>query len=227
MMGAALALAAVVAAGGTGGAYYYFEVYKKQTTTTDASGANTAVLTAPTASASATTSTPAATTPAATTPAATTGSSATAVAYINLAGLDNNGSDVSSSTGTTQLACNAACTANSACNVTEFKSGTGECWLKSGVVPGQINNPASNLGATLGFKNPTVVLGNNAPGVDHPNSDLVSVTVANEQDCRQLGMMAPGAVASVFAPSNNTCWLKSALGGAVSQSDRNTFTFQK
>ncbi len=218
MSGLAIASAALLAAAGTGGAYYYFEVYKKATTV-DASGANTAVLAAAAPAAAATTTTPTGT-------SGETGTSATAVSYAVIAGLDNNGSDVSSSTGTSLDACTAACTANPACVASESKT-TGECWLKSAIVPSQLYNPAANLGASLSLKNAVAVKGTNAVGTDYPNSDLSSFQVAGESDCQQLGMMAPGAVASVFAPNEKTCWLKSGLGGATSNGDRNTFTFAK
>ncbi|KAL3158948.1 hypothetical protein ABBQ32_011346 [Trebouxia sp. C0010 RCD-2024] len=222
MAGLAVAFAALVAAGGSGGAYYYFEVYKKKTATTDASGANTATITpATTTAAAATPAPPAVPVPAA--PAAVTSPAPTAVTYYTFPGVDQNGGDIWSGAASGLDDCNSKCTANTGCVSTQFSNGS--CWLKGTITPGAFRT----FNGTLSFKNPPDVKGNVETNVDHWNADITGgYTAGDEAHCRQLGMLTPGAVASVYAPNEKFCWLKSGLTAAVSgNGDRNTFIYTK
>lgn len=229
MKALAIALAALVAAGGTGGAYYYFEVYKKKQPTVDASGANTATIkpvdvpasAVPAAAAVPVTAPPPP--PPAAKPAPTTSPAPTAVTYYTFPGVDQNGGDIWSGSAASLEDCNSKCTANSGCVSTQFADGS--CWLKGTITPGAFRT----FGGTLSFKNPPAVQGNIERNVDHWNADITGgYSVGDEAHCQQLGMLTPGAVASVYAPSAKLCWLKSGLTPAVSgNGDRNTFIYTK
>ncbi len=213
MSAAAIAFAAVLAAGGSAGAYYYFEVYKKPNTGLDASGANTAVL------AGANTTTPA---------VGATGSSATAIPYVMFPNMDNGGSDISNAGNLNQADCNSKCTNTSGCVATVCNQSTPACWLKNAVNPAAFSAVDSNVGAVLSVQSSvTSFEGTAAPGEDHVNGDIASFSVPDEGTCQRLANTVPGAVGSVFAPNEKTCWMKSSLGAASGNGDRNTFAVSK
>jgi len=209
MSAAAIAFAAVLAVGGSAGAYYYLEVNKKPNTVLDASGANTAVLAAPKTT-------------------TTTGSSATAIPYVMFPNMDTGGSDISNAGNLNQVDCNSKCTNTSGCVATVYNPSTPACWLKNAVNPAAFSAVDSNVGAVLSVQSSvTSFKGTAAPGEDHVNGDMASFSVPDEGTCQRLANTIPGAVGSVFAPNEKTCWLKSSLGAASGNGDRNTFAVSK
>lgn len=211
------------------------------TTTTTTTTPSTAVTTTPTTTATtaATTTTPTTvttTTPVPTTPAPTIAPVSTpvispvsiSVAYSTFQNVDQQGGDIWSGTAVNLEDCNSKCTAVQDCKSTQFKTATKECWLKNSVNPKAFLAIPASLGGNLSFKNAPVVKGTQAVNVDRPNADVTgNYTVGDEIQCQQLGMLSPGVVATVYAPNEKLCWLKSAITPAVGVANRNTFTFTR